>query len=156
MKKTKPITVEAVKEKAEALANKICKEEWEQEPSEDNLFFRKVLVHGMIRWNDTFQDVNVKCQCIREERTGETEMLVLCCNLCGAAEPNSTGRMALLKADESETNKVSACRFLVWFAKHGRILITRTGTFAMYLPDGNTKKITPEELYELFLKEEKL
>lgn len=36
----------------EALADKICREELKQEPSDANLAFRKTLVHGMIRWNE--------------------------------------------------------------------------------------------------------
>ena len=36
----------------EALADKICKEELGQEPNENNLTFRKTLVHGMVRWDE--------------------------------------------------------------------------------------------------------
>lgn len=36
----------------EALADKICKEELGQEPNENNLAFRKTLVHGMVRWDE--------------------------------------------------------------------------------------------------------
>lgn len=36
----------------EALADKICKEELNQEPNENNLTFRKTLVHGMVRWQE--------------------------------------------------------------------------------------------------------
>ena len=36
----------------EALADKICKEELGQEPSDENIAFRKILVHGMVRWDE--------------------------------------------------------------------------------------------------------
>lgn len=41
----------------EQLADKICQEELGQEPSENNLAFRKTLVHGMVRWE---QETKVK------------------------------------------------------------------------------------------------
>lgn len=36
----------------EALADKICREELKQEPNDENLAFRKTLVHGMVRWDE--------------------------------------------------------------------------------------------------------
>ena len=53
----------------------------------------------LIQLLDTFHDAELRCQCRREERTGETEMLVMCCNICGVPEPNSIGRMGTPNAD---------------------------------------------------------
>lgn len=39
-------------EEMELLANKICREELNQEPDESNLSFRKAMVHGMVKWDD--------------------------------------------------------------------------------------------------------
>ncbi len=39
-------------EEMELLADKVCKEELGQEPSESNLSFRKVMVHGMNKWEE--------------------------------------------------------------------------------------------------------
>lgn len=43
----------------EALADKICREELKQEPSDENLAFRKTLVHGMVRWDEESKVKNI-------------------------------------------------------------------------------------------------
>ena len=36
----------------EALADKVCREELGQEPDNENMAFRKAMVHGMVKWDE--------------------------------------------------------------------------------------------------------
>ena len=65
----------------------------------DKLFqeFQKGNYHITTFWEDVRNLLNqfqnpppTKCTC---ERTGETEMLVMCCNICGKPEDGAIGRM---------------------------------------------------------------
>lgn len=40
----------------------------------------------------TFQDSPQGCKCNEDIKTGETEMLVMCCNVCGKPVDNAVGR----------------------------------------------------------------
>ena len=51
----------------EALADKICKEELGQEPSNENLAFRKTLVHGMVRWDTESKVKNLSSNPVLED-----------------------------------------------------------------------------------------
>ena len=58
----------------EALADKICKEELKQEPSDENLAFRKTLVHGMVRWDEES----------KVENLSSNPVLTVSCRFCDA------------------------------------------------------------------------
>lgn len=57
-----------MKTEMEALADKICLEELRQEPSIENLAFRKTLVHGMIRWEEEKQLKDIYEQISKSEK----------------------------------------------------------------------------------------
>ena len=94
----------------------------------DKLFqeFQKGNYHITTFWEDVRNLLNqfqnpppTKCTC---ERTGETEMLVMCCNICGKPEDGAIGRMGGAKikmpSEEDLVNALELKKYQLYYEDH--------------------------------------